>query len=151
MAYSIEEKQNIINRICEHISENKASLRDALLLDDMPNSESFYRWINEDEEKSKQYARACEERAEGIFEDILTIADESSSDRKTLGDKEVVDGEVVQRSRLRIDARKWMLSKMQPKKYGDKIDVTTNGKDISNQPLTPEQKAALNEELESDY
>jgi hypothetical protein len=32
---------------------------------------------------------------------------------------------------LRIDARKWILSKMVPKKVGDKTDITTNGKDVN--------------------
>ena len=36
------------------------------------------------------------------------------------------DGEHVQRARLRIDSRKWLMSKMAPKKYGDRIEVGGN-------------------------
>ena len=44
----------------------------------------------------------------------------------------VLNGEHIQRSRLRVDTRKWYLSKLNPKKYGDKVDVTTKGKEITN-------------------
>ncbi len=123
MAYSKKEKDKAFNKIISHI-EGGNSLRSALELDNTPSSQTFYIWIDEDEDKSKQYARACEKRADVVFEEILTIADENQFDTKTLDDgKVVVDSEVVQRSRLRVDARKWMLGKMNPKKYGDKLDI----------------------------
>ena len=84
--------------------------------------ETFYRWIEEDDAKSKQYARACTERADAIFEEILDITDNNALD-VTIDDEGgyQVQGEIVQRSKLKVDARKWMLSKMNPKKYGDFI------------------------------
>jgi hypothetical protein len=89
--------------------------------------------LDNNEALSKQYARACEERADKEFEDILSIADNSGNDKVTNdnGD-EVVDNEAIARDRLRVDARKWRLSKMLPKKYGDKIDVTTDGEKVNN-------------------
>lgn len=124
MAYSKEERQNIINRICEHISENKASLRDALMLHDMPDKNQFYKWIKQNPDFNEQYARACEERADAIFEEILEISDDNTFDI-TIDDEGQykIQGEIVQRSKLKIDARKWMLSKMNPKKYGDKLET----------------------------
>ncbi len=69
-----------------------------------------------------------------MAEDILDIADDGSNDFMTItkGDKtyEVENKEVTNRSRLRVDTRKWIMSKMKPKKYGDKLDMTTNGKDL---------------------
>jgi hypothetical protein len=60
---------------------------------------------------------------------MTEIADDGSNDYMTItkGNKSynVEDREVTSRSKLRVDTRKWMLSKMNPKKYGDKIDVTT--------------------------
>jgi len=138
MAYTEEQKTSILNTICENI-ESGLSLRKALLLDNMPDATTFYAWIDEDEEKSKQYARATQLRAELIFEDILYIADDTSRDTKTVdldGVKiEQVNHEVINRSRLRVDARKWMLSKMMPKKYGDKLDVTSKGDKIQTQQI----------------
>jgi hypothetical protein len=97
----------------------------------MPCDNTFDKWCL-DENKMTEYAHAREKRAEVIFEDILTIADDASGDKKYTEQGEVIDSEFVARSRIRIDARKWMLGKMQPKKYGDRIqneisgEVTTN-------------------------
>ncbi len=138
MAYSEEKKEDVFNFILKQIEYNGKSLRSVLKMDGMPSSQTFYVWLENDASKSKQYARACEKRADALFEEILDIADESKMDKKTLDDgKEVVDNEVVQRSRLRIDARKWMLSKMNPKKYSDKIQVDNN--DFKEQPLFPDE------------
>ena len=119
MAYSKENIDSIFNEIIFDI-ENGCSLRASLLKDNRPDSTTFYKWIDNEEEKSTQYVRACEERANFIFEDILNIADDCSGDKKVTEHGETIDAEFVARSRIKIDARKWMLSKMQPKKYGDK-------------------------------
>ena len=63
-------------------------------------------------------------------EEILDISDDASNDWMLKHGKDgeagyVLNGEHVQRSKLRIDARKWLMSKHKAKKYGDKIDVTT--------------------------
>ncbi|AGO47355.1 phage terminase small subunit [Cellulophaga phage phi19:1] len=130
-----ELKSNAIEIVFNRIAE-KESLRSILNenrdKDVLPSRRLFNKWLSEDDNLSTQYACACEERADSIFEEILDIADESTRDKKVLEDgREVVDSEVVQRSRLRIDARKWMLSKMQPKKYGDKVDVVSDGEKIN--------------------
>lgn len=73
------------------------------------------------------YARAREARADKLAEDILTISDDGAND--TMVDehgKKVVNQDVIQRSRLRVDSRKWLASKMLPKKYGEKLDVTAS-------------------------
>lgn len=71
-----------------------------------------------------QYARAKEAQADQMAEDILAIADDVAQD-VTIGEngREVVNNEAIARSRLRVDARKWLASKMAPKKYGEKIAV----------------------------
>lgn len=96
------------------------------------STRTFYEILESDEMLQKRYARACEIRAEAIFEDIIEIADESNADI-SIGEGmiPIINGEAVQRSRLRVDARKWVLSKLHPKKYGDKIDVTTDGEKIN--------------------
>lgn len=135
MAYSEEEKTNLINDICQRVSNGEA-LRTVLQSSDMPDSTTFYNWIDSDEEKSKQYARATSERADAIFEEILEIADENNADVYVDDAGEAkIDGNTVQRSKLKVDARKWMLSKMQPKKYGDKLDLTSKGGKIQNQQI----------------
>jgi hypothetical protein len=130
MSYTIEDITEIFNKILIEIESGRA-LRKILKEDDnMPSTQTFYKWIDEDAEKSKQYARACEVRADAIFDDIIDIADDSSRDKKVIQSGEVIDSEFVARSRIRIDARKWIASKLNPKKYGDKIDHTTDGEKI---------------------
>lgn len=123
MAYSNKEIENIFDSIIEDI-EHGYSLRTVLKNGSNPSSRTFYKWLDEDENKVKQYARACDIRAEDIFEDILDIADDKTGDKTILSDgREVFNGEFAARSRIKIDARKWILCKMNPKKYGEKIDL----------------------------
>src|SRR5690606_7118649 len=130
MAYSIEEIDEMFERIIKGIAEDGESLRSVLQRHSMPSNETFYKWLEADENKSKQYARACEERADFIFEEIMEIADENALDISMDDEgKYTINGEVVQRSRLKVDARKWMLSKMNPKKYGEKNTTILEGGD----------------------
>jgi hypothetical protein len=130
MAYSEKDKTKIVNDICKRISEGE-SLRSVLRYKNMPVSDTLYKWLDADEEKALQYARACEERADYIFDEIIEIADtpvegkviETDDNGRT---KEKV-GDMLGHRKLQIDARKWMLSKMNPKKYGDKLDLAHSG------------------------
>lgn len=134
MAYKAEEKETKLKDIFNKI-ENGLSLRKALIEVHIP-AVTFYEWIDKDELKAKQYARACEERVESLVDEMIDIADDSSNDviEQDLGDgviNHITNHEVIQRSKLRVDARKWLISKLAPKKYGDKIDVTTGGDKIN--------------------
>jgi hypothetical protein len=70
-----------------------------------------------------QYARAREAQADFLAEEILQIADDGENDTYATENGPAVNHDVVQRSRLRVDARKWLASKLAPKKYGDKLAV----------------------------
>lgn len=67
-------------------------------------------------------------QAERWAEEVLEIADDSSRDvaENEHGDN-VTNHENIQRSRLRVDSRKWLLSKVLPKVYGDKLDLVHQG------------------------
>jgi hypothetical protein len=92
----------------------------------MPAPSTVYLWLAKYPEFSDQYARAREAQADAIFDDILDIADDATNDwmERNVDDDEGVgwklNGEHIQRSRLRVDARKWMAGKLRPKKYGEK-------------------------------
>jgi hypothetical protein len=138
MAYSQKQKDDLLELIFAEIKNGRA-VRNVLKDKGMPDAVTFYRWLENDNEKVKQYTGACEARGDAIFDEIIEIADDSQNDfiEKDTGDGIVAsqfNSEHVQRSRLRIDARKWVASKLNPKKYGDKIDHTTNGENIN---LTP--------------
>lgn len=132
MAYTREEIDKVFTEILDEI-EQGSSLRAALRKDKRPSSKTFFEWIKNSDEKEKQYARAMDKRADTIFEDILNIADDNSQDvfYDDQGN-ERVNNDVIQRARLRVDARKWMLGKMNPKKYGDKIQQEHSGELTTN-------------------
>lgn len=129
MARPSDYNQDVALKICEQIGLGN-SLRTVCISDDMPSFQTVFSWIKKYPEFLEHYTRACQERSEAMAEDILDIADDGTNDWMEINKREVVDNEAVQRSKLRVDTRKWLMSKMIPKKYGDKIDMTTNGKDL---------------------
>lgn len=129
-----EYTQEIADRICAQLAEG-ISLRTVCLGDEMPDKATVFRWLRTNKDFCDQYARAKEESTDALAEEIIDISDDGTNDWMTITtaggfEKEVVNHEVVNRSKLRVDTRKWIMSKMKPKKYGDKIDMTTNGKDL---------------------
>lgn len=127
MAYSKEEKENIFNTIFDTI-ENGGSLRSALKIVDI-SSKSFYEWLEQDTDKVKQYARAMDERTELKFDSIEQDYMEEPQRDPESGR---IDSAWVQLQRLKIDAKKWELSKLNPKKYGDKMQTEHSGEVTTN-------------------
>lgn len=125
----------LADKICKMIAQGQ-SVRSICAKKDMISMQTFFRWLRENDKFSEQYARACEERSYMHAEEILEIADDARNDyMEKLDDSGnllgyTLNGEHVQRSRLRIDTRKWLMAKQNPKVYGDKLDMTTNGNDI---------------------
>jgi hypothetical protein len=118
----------LAEQICREIASGK-SLREVCAPERMPDESTVRAWaVDNHEGFYPQYARACEIRAQRWAEDIVEIADDSTNDYverlKSDGGKEVVfDGEHVQRSRTRIEARKWMVARMLPKVFGNKVAI----------------------------
>jgi len=131
MAYSEKEIEKIFNTICTEIQNGKA-LRNILKEKDMPSTSTFYEWLDLYDTKAKQYARACEIRADAIFDEIIDIADETSKDTIVTEKGEIPNNEWISRSRLKVDARKWIASKLNPKKYGEKIQQEHSGEITTN-------------------
>lgn len=126
------------DRICELLAEGQ-SLRAICSADDMPSQSAVFRWLADERRATfrQQYARAREAQADALFGEMLDIADDGSNDwmerrRQDGSTDEVLNSEHVQRSKLRIDARKWMASKLNPKVYGDKLDVTSGNEPLRN-------------------
>lgn len=86
-------------------------------------------WVVDDQTFAEHYARAKLAQADYFAEEILAIADEGSNDwmqREVEAGRiiTVPDHEHINRSKLRVDARRWLMSKMAPKKYGDVLRHT---------------------------
>lgn len=123
MAYSAEQIEVVFQEICERLIKGEA-LRTILKDRDMPGAETFFKWLKKDDSKTKQYAQAKEMYADKVFDDIVLIADGTGDDVLIDEDGlEQINHNIIQRDRLRIDARKWHLSKLFPKKYGEKLET----------------------------
>lgn len=111
--------EDIAAHICAEMAAGR-SLRSICKDKGMPDKATVFRWLAKHEAFRDQYTRAQEDRAVAMSEDILEIADDEGAD--------------VQRARLRVDTRKWLMSKMAPKKYGDKQEIDHKSSDGS---MTP--------------
>ncbi len=132
--------EEIALKICEEIATSSKSLKRICEPDEMPTVRTVLSWLSEgDKEGGKpefkaflhQYARARDQQADFLAEEILEIADDGSNDLMTVtrGDTtyEQENKEVTNRSKLRVDARKWIASKLKPKKYSDRLDLNHEG------------------------
>jgi hypothetical protein len=83
----------------------------------MPNMTTVFKWLGLLPLFANQYAHAREEQAEAMVDEMLELANAPKED----------SSEAINRARLQIDTRKWVASKLRPKKYGDKSNVELTG------------------------
>lgn len=115
--------KELADTICEQLAQG-LSMRTISKDKSLPAMSTMFLWLREHEEFSEQYAKAKQESTDAMAEDILDIADDGSNDyTETEDGRMVYNGDSVQRSRLRVDTRKWLMSKMKPKKYGEHLDI----------------------------
>lgn len=88
-----------------------------------PSLQTVYEWIRKHKVFADNYARSKDDAADSMADDILTIADEPIP----VDEHGRADSAIVQQQRLRVDARKWIASKLKPKKYGDRITQEHSG------------------------
>jgi hypothetical protein len=114
------------------IASNTASLSSILKLGyeglPLPGIDTIMRWLNASPDLQARYAGAKQLQADLMAEEMIGIAEDGSGDRVQRTDRNgntyvELDTEHVQRSRLRIDTRKWLMSKLMPKKYGEKLEL----------------------------
>ena len=104
-SYSLE----LAEEICEHVATG--GFISQLQEKGLPSHTTISRWLNENEEFSAMFARAREQRAETFADQIVHIADTEEDAAK---------------ARVRVDARKFVASKLLPRTYGDKQEVNIN-------------------------
>ena len=124
--------QETADELCAKLAMGE-SLRTACKADGMPCVSTVFNWFRVHPKFLEQYARAKEESADAWVEEMLDIADDGTNDWVEKNDKNgdhigwALNGEHVQRSKLRIDTRKWAASKLKPKKYGEKVTTDHTG------------------------
>lgn len=136
-----------VNLICERIADGE-TLRAICADADMPAKATVFGWLVNHKEFSDRYARAREAQGDALIEEAREIVDDGTNDWMERQDKEgrnigwQINGEAVQRSRLRAEQRRWEAAKLKPTVYGDKQFIEHSGsitfKDASDEDLIAE-------------
>jgi hypothetical protein len=135
-------KQEVADDICARLADGE-SLRAICSDEGMPTKTTVMRWLQDEKRVAfrDQYMRAREMQADTLFEQILEIADDGRNDSYTDDEGNVrTDHDVIARSRLRVDARKWMAGKLRPKVYGEKVETVVSGE------MTVRNKTEMNDD-----
>lgn len=120
--FSKEEIEIVFDEIVNEIALTNKSLRDILTENiNYPNANTFFKWMIKDNEKAQRYAHAQAVKAHLLFNDLLAISKGDGIDDTVVK---------VQRDRLITDSLKFFIAKVLPKVYGDKIDITSEGKAV---------------------
>jgi hypothetical protein len=118
--------------ICAKLALGK-SMRAVCAEDHMPCVATVFNWLRTKPQFLALYTRAKEEAADVLAEEIIEIADDGLNDTYQRRDddgnllEEGINHDHINRSRLRVEARKWVAAKLKPKKYGDKITQEHSG------------------------
>lgn len=123
----------IAREICDRIAAGESLSSICKSDEKFPHKSTVCGWVLDDREGfSQQYAIARQLQAQLLADEIVDIADDSTNDymlrqSKSGEDYEAVNPEAIGRARLRVDTRKWYLSKVLPKVYGDKVVTEHTG------------------------
>lgn len=112
------DRRKIANLVFDGMRSGMSAFK-ACQLAGVPQS-TFNRWMDDDVKLAEEYARAREDLIEHIASETLAIADQPVGSTENGS----TDSGAVQKQRLQVDTRKWLLSKLAPKKYGDKLELT---------------------------
>jgi hypothetical protein len=117
--YSEAEKERLCGLIFNSVIKDALSTRQACILHNVPQP-TFLSWVGDDLELADNYARARDLRHYKLADEILEVSRQSPSLLPTGG----LDSVSVQKHKLIVDSLKWTLSKLAPRKYGDRIEIT---------------------------
>lgn len=123
----------LAKKICETLAVSTIGMRKLCAIHpEFPHVETIRLWALNKPDFFAQYTNALAKRAMWLAEDIEDIADDGTNDTYVNDDGKVcTDHDVLARSRLRVDTRKWIACKLLPKVYGDKVQVENDNGDES--------------------
>jgi hypothetical protein len=123
--------KELADRICELIATHPNGLVSLCkMYPDLPSPSIIRKWLREPEKQDflHHYKISLHMRADNFFDEIIDIADTPQiGETITLkaGEREITQADMIQHRRLRIEVRKWIVSKLLPKKYGDASQMQT--------------------------
>lgn len=122
--------QETADRIAERLT--RESLRSICAEDGMPDRRTVERWMSDDAAFAAKCAHARVIQAEHVFDGMESL------------EQHVLDGIVdAAAARVVLASRQWRLSKMLPKKYGDKLDLNHSGRISTSREMTEEELASI--------
>lgn len=141
--------QWIARGICLRMMDGQ-SLRSICELPQYPARRTVLYWLSSKEEFLRQYTQAREIQQELLYEEMFEIADDARNDwmikqSKNGEEYEAPNMENINRSRLRIDTRKWAMERMANKRYGNKQQIDNNVKHSFNHLTDEELKSRLSQ------
>lgn len=116
----------LAEEICETIASSGRGIKNLCrTYEHWPSHDTIYKWLKKHKNFADLYAKAKRHQVEIILDEILDISDDTSNDTITRIDKdgneqEICNTEWINRSRLRVDTRKWLAAKLCPRLYGDR-------------------------------
>lgn len=132
--------RDLADEICKRIALGE-SLRSVCESSQMPDKVTVLRWLSSNSfpEFCTQYTKARQSSLEVMADDLNDIADTGANDWMERNDPKnpgyIANGEHINRSRLRIDTRKWIMSKLAPKKYGERVELAGDPESPLVQPI----------------
>ena len=121
----------LAEELCERLIAGE-SLRRICQDERMPGLRTVHRWLadGEHEDFLREYRAARELQGDLLAEEAVEIADDRAGDWITDAEgRQALDSEHVQRSRLRVDIRKWAAARMSPRRWGDRAALEVPGLD----------------------
>ena len=132
-APTIKWTDELEDSICAAIAVTPKGLEDVCDENGFPAPASIYRQLNASESFREKYARARESQLQTLADQLVPLADKDRiCQKRTIkadGSEEIVILDQVERTKLQIETRKWLLGKLAPKKYGDRAQMELTGKD----------------------
>jgi hypothetical protein len=132
--WSPELRAQWLERLCIWITEGGSLSSFTRNYPQGPQKAAWFKWFEEDATFAERYARARENGADTLAEETIAIADE-------VQDAGQFDSARVNAARLRVDARKWVASKLKPKTYADRVETVTSGALTVTHTLTDDDRA----------
>ena len=113
--------QEVADKVCARLATGE-TLRRISRDEGMPPESTVRQWVMDNPDFAAQYAKSRDLGLDAMADELFDIADDGTNDTQVDEDGAVLTNhDVIARSRLRVDTRKWYLSKLAPKRYGEKL------------------------------
>lgn len=140
-AHASKKTQSLINEVLDRVRHGE-TIRNICKDPHMPHYTTFWDWVTKDNDLRQEYYKAKQDQADYFAEQILEIADESSTDIIESFDKNgrripIVNYENIKRSELRVRARQWLMERVQRERYNEKLFVARQESELQQQQQGP--------------